>query len=126
MRNSWQSMIGINTFESSQYLVRKLTELLCQGSEEDVDIFDETILIKDCVASDRRPQLIKVEMVDGTGALGELDVAVCAFRLITVCSSSSVLFHKAILIVIFVGHGTQGSKTYHGNQIVNSGACASM
>ncbi|KRX77009.1 hypothetical protein T06_11102 [Trichinella sp. T6] len=65
-------------------------------------------------------------MVDGTGALGELDVAVCAFRLITVCSSSSVLFHKAILIVIFVGHGTQGSKTYHGNQIVNSGACASM
>ncbi|KRZ55994.1 hypothetical protein T02_3234 [Trichinella nativa] len=126
MRNSWQSMIGINTFESSQYLVRKLTELLCQGSEEDVDISDETILIKDCVASDRRPQLIKVEMVDGTGALGELDVAVCAFRLITVCSSSSVLFHKAILIVIFVGHGTQGSKTYHGNQIVNSGPCASM
>ncbi|KRY37858.1 hypothetical protein T01_2443 [Trichinella spiralis] len=66
-------------------------------------------------------------MVDGTGALGELAVAVCAFRLITVCcSSSSVLFHKAILIVIFVGHGTQGSKTYHGNQIVNSGACAYM
>ncbi|KRY37889.1 hypothetical protein T01_8262 [Trichinella spiralis] len=57
MRNSWQSMIGISTFESSQYLVRKLTELLCQGSEEDVDISDETILIKDCVASDRRPQV---------------------------------------------------------------------